>query len=267
MSFPIPLTRPLTCVDLETTGKNPRTARIVEIAITQVHPDGTRVEWWSLINPGVPIPPETTAKHHITDDDVLGKPRFCDIAPRVVRAFRNCDFTGFNVNYDLEVLGEEFKRAGVDTTVPEGHKPPRTLCGYRLWQIAEPRTLSDAVQRFAGRTHEGAHGARADVAGTLDAIEGMFREFPDTVLPRDLDRLQELQWPRPENAVDARGKIVWLNDSSSAALAFGKYRDIPLERVPKDYVKWLLDTSLPADTRAILQGVLDGRLVSRSQRV
>lgn len=258
MILPFTLKRPLTCADLETTGKNPRTARIVEIAITQLHPDGATVQWWSLINPGISIPPETTAIHGITDDHVLGKPRFCEVASRVVRAFRNCDFAGFGVRYDLEVLAEEFKRAGIDTSVPEGVQPPRILDGHRLWQLVSPRTLSDFVEWFAGRKHEGAHGAGADVAGTLDGIEGLFQRHPD--LPRDLDKLHELQFPRPENAVDSTGKLVWIDGGMRVALSFGKHALRPITEVPPDYLRWLLNTSLPSDTRTLLDGILAGRV-------
>ena len=159
MTFPLTLTRPLTWVDCETTSKNPKTARICELCISQIHPDGRIVEYHRVINPGVHIPPEMTAIHGISDDDVLGQPRFCDIAPKLIRAFLGCDLAGHGVSFDFKVLAAEFKRCGISIAVPEGQEPPRLIDTLRAWQVKEPRTLTAAVERFAGRSHEGAQGA------------------------------------------------------------------------------------------------------------
>ncbi len=219
MTFPVALTRPLTWVDLETTGKNAKTARIVQIAITQFHPDGRVIEYWTLVNPGITIPPELTAIHGISNDDVIGKPYFYQIAAKLVRAFQGTDYAGYGIRFDAEVLRAEFARADVDTSMPPGVEPPRFLDGLRIWQIKQPRTLSAAVEEFAGHTHDAAHGAPADVAGAIEAVTGMFARWPD--LPRDMAALHALQFPRPEGAVDTLGKLVWLN--GEACINFGKH--------------------------------------------
>lgn len=257
MTFPVTLTRPLTVVDLETTGKNTKTARIVEIAITQLRPDEEPIEWWSIVNPGIAIPPEMVQIHGISDDLVLGKPRFCDLAPKLIRAFRHCDFAGYGIRFDLEVLRAEFRRCAIDTEAGEDQAPPRILDGLRIQQVKEGRALSDAVERFAGRSHAAAHTARADVTGTIDALIGMFAHWPD--LPRDMDALHALQFPRPEGAVDALGKLVWRH--GEAALAFGKHADRLLRDVPRSYLSYMLrEGDLPADTQAMFRDAFERRV-------
>ena len=64
------LTRPLIVFDIESTGLFPRRDRIIELACIKVLPDGTEIEKCWLMNPTVPIPPETTQIHGITNEMV-----------------------------------------------------------------------------------------------------------------------------------------------------------------------------------------------------
>ena len=70
------LRRPLAVIDLETTGTDIRTDRIVEISVIRVDPCGDREHRTRRINPGVPIPPDATAVHGISDADVADQPTF-----------------------------------------------------------------------------------------------------------------------------------------------------------------------------------------------
>ena len=74
------LTRPLVFFDLETTGTNINSDRIVEISFVKLMPDGRVIEKTRRINPEMHIPEESTAIHHITDADVAGEPTFRQIA-------------------------------------------------------------------------------------------------------------------------------------------------------------------------------------------
>ena len=100
--------------DLETTGTNPSTDRIVEISLIKVMPDGREMEHSHRINPGIPIPASSTAIHHITDADVANEPKFSDIAAKLNKWLEGCDMAGYNSNkFDVPLLMEEFKRAGI----------------------------------------------------------------------------------------------------------------------------------------------------------
>lgn len=258
----IALTRPLTVFDLETTTAEPTTARIVQLAVVRLHPHGLRDTYETLVNPEEPIPPAATAIHGITDAMVAGKPTFRQLAPRLIRAFQGCDFLGYNIaRFDLKVIGQEFKRAGIDTAVPEGAEPPRIIDAYTLWVKQEPRTLADAVRRFTQRTHDDAHAALADVEAALDVFEGQLAEWP--TLPQTPAGLHDLLFPTNPDAIDAAGKFQWVGDVPT--IAFGKHKGTALRDLDKGFLRWMLKTDFDEDTKAIARFVLEGSYPARKQ--
>ena len=109
------LKNPLVFFDLETTGIDIAKDRIVEISMVKVMPNGEEIVKTRRINPGMPIPPESTAIHGITDEDVKDCPKFKEIAKSLAAQIEGCDLAGFNSNrFDIPMLAEEFLRAGVD---------------------------------------------------------------------------------------------------------------------------------------------------------
>ena len=109
------LKNPLVFFDLETTGINIVKDRIVEISFVKVYPNGKEESKTRRINPEMPIPPESTAIHGITDEDVKDCPTFKEIAKSLAAQIEGCDLAGYNSNrFDIPLLAEEFLRAGVD---------------------------------------------------------------------------------------------------------------------------------------------------------
>lgn len=255
----IPIQRSLFYLDTETTGPNPMTDRIVEIGFLQLKPDGTQREWQSYVDPGMPIPPAATKGHGdypghgITDEMVAGAPTFATLAPHLLRGFKDCDYGGYNCrSYDLPLLRAEFERAGH----PWSYQGARIIDAYRLWQLGEKRTLTDAVARFLKTTHAGAHGALADVHASVEVTVEMLKTF--LTLPHTLDQLQNLQWPRNPNAIDEDGKFVW--KQGIAVCNFGKkWKDQPLSRIDKGYFKWMIGENFAADTKLICEEAIAGR--------
>jgi DNA polymerase-3 subunit epsilon len=92
------LERPLVVFDLETTGINVSKDRIIEISLLKVFPEGHEELKTYRVNPGIPIPAETSEIHGIYDKDVIDKPRFKELAPDLVTFLTECDFCGFNSN-------------------------------------------------------------------------------------------------------------------------------------------------------------------------
>ena len=110
MRLPFTLDRPLAFLDLETTGLNPRSDRIVELALIRVTPQGDVLERVRRFHPGIPIPAEATRVHGITDDDVSGEPPFSARARSLLHLLEPCDLAGFNVRrFDLPMLVFEFR--------------------------------------------------------------------------------------------------------------------------------------------------------------
>ena len=99
------LTRPLAVIDLETTGINLGTDRIVEIAIVKIAPDGKKIVKRKLINPEMTISPVSVAIHGITDEMVKDAPTFKQVANELKQFIENCDLAGYNSNrFDIPLL-------------------------------------------------------------------------------------------------------------------------------------------------------------------
>ena len=225
---------PLVCLDTETTGVYRRIDRIVQIALIRLEPDGRQIEWSTYVNPRIPIPPEATRAHNITDAMVVNAPFFCDIAARLQDELTMVDFMGYNLDFDLTIIQEEFKRCGFD---PNRFMNGRIVDPLDIYREKDPRTLSAAAEKYVGVKHDGAHEAMADVRMTLRVLEGQLATYPD--LPRDVQgihtRYQELI--RNEDWVDPEGKLVWRYNE--VALNFGEFAGKRLRVVRPRYLQWV----------------------------
>ncbi len=251
--MPLKLERPLAFFDLETTGVRIGRDRIVQIAIVRLMLDGTREDWSSLVNPGIPIPPEATAVHGITDGDVAGAPRLEDLAGTIIGQMAGCDLSGFNVlRFDIPFLAEELLRAGTEWN----HTAARVIDVQRIFHKKEPRDLSAAVRFYLDRSHDRAHDALGDVAATADVLLAQLARYHD--LPDDVAGLGELSGDR-DRSPDAAGKLLF-NTAGEVCIGFGKYRGWPLETLGRNdpgYLEWLLTKAeLPASTLAVMRQVL-----------
>src|SRR3990172_1844736 len=175
--------------DLETTGVETETARIVELACIKYKPDGTQEEKTILVNPTIPIPKEASDVHNITDEMVKDKPTFKQYAQGMRDWFKDCDLAGFNSNnYDVPLLSAEFERAGLEGI----DWNPNLFDVLTLYRNLFPNTLSDVYKRLTGEELEGAHGALADITATKvigDIIFPMLVEQSETLIetPKDVD--------------------------------------------------------------------------------
>lgn len=236
------LTRPLVGVDLETTGVNPKTSGICELALEIFAPGVAPREYRTLVNPNpmMDIPESATNIHGITNAMVEDAPTFLQLSEELGVSLTDCDFVGFNVRFDLRQLFEEFLR----TTVAWNYEGARILCGYRLWQCAEGRTLTDAIRRWTNEPgdaelnvaslHEHidgqAHNALHDVKWSSRVVAG---QLNSGLLPLTLDELHMLQWP---GWYDAEGKLRF-NDAGVLCIGgWGEHKDKPLHMVPRSYL-------------------------------
>ncbi len=247
------LERPLAVLDLETTGTRIGRDRIVQVGIVRLMPDGSREQYVSLVNPGMPIPPEATAIHGISDADVSDAPALDAIAAEVIAHLAGCDLAGFNaLRFDLPLLAEELLRVGLEWD----SSAARVVDVQRIFHKKEPRDLSAAVRFYLKRDHARAHDALADVEATADVLLAQLAHYPD--LPATIDALGEFSGDR-QRSPDAAGKLCF-NAAGEVCLAFGKYRNWVLETLGRHdpgYLEWLLTKAeLPASTRAVMKQVL-----------
>ncbi len=253
--LPLKLDRPLAVFDIESTGMNRRTDRIIDLAIIKLLPDGRRETHEYRFDPERPIPPETTAIHGITDADVKGCPVFKQKAAELADLLKGCDLAGYNVlGFDIPLLAEEFAHAGINLDV----ESRRVFDAQRVFHKKVPRDLTAALAFYCGELHVDAHGALGDVEATLRVMEGQLARYPD--LPRDLDGLDNFCNPRDPSWVDRTGRLKWVQ--GEVTLNFGKYQGRKLREAVQNepnLIRWMLKADFPQDTREIVQNALNGR--------
>lgn len=249
------LDRPLAVFDIEATGVNPRTDRIVELAIHRLHPDGSRDRHVFRINPEMPIPPEVSEIHGITDADVADCPTFEQRAEEVEALLAGCDLCGYNVlRFDIPMLEEEFLRAKKRFDATQC----RVVDAQRIFHRREPRDLSAALRYYCGDEHADAHGADADVDATIRVLEGQLRMYED--LPRDVAALDAYCNPRDPDWTDRTGRLRWVD--GEITINFGKKKGMLLRQLAvaeTSYLRWILRSDFPRDTQDIVREALEGR--------
>lgn len=237
LDFPIPLTRPLAVVDLETTGLDPARDRIVEIAVLILFPDGSRDEKVRRINPGIPIPPAATAVHGISDADVASEPGFGSVSRSLATLLDPCDLAGFNIRrFDLPMLLAEFRRSGIEFDVSERC----TIDVQTIFHREEPRDLSAAARFYLGREPENAHTALGDIQVTASVLAAQLERYAE--LPREIGGLQTYcDEVRPFQTEADR----WFRRGTNGDFTFrrGKHKGKSLKEVAlseMDYLQWML---------------------------
>ena len=253
------LKNPLVFFDLETTGTNINTDRIVEICYLKVYPNGNEEAKTMRINPGMHIPEEASAIHGIYDEDVKDCPTFKEVARNIARDIEGCDLAGFNSNrFDIPVLAEEFLRAGVDVDLGR-HK---FIDVQVIFHKMEQRTLSAAYKFYCGKDLEDAHTAEADTRATYEVLMAQLDRYPET-LKNDVAFLSE--YSSFNRNVDFAGRMVY-NDAGVEVFNFGKYKGIPVAEVLKKdpgYYSWILNSDFTLNTKAMLTKI---RLRELTQR-
>ena len=233
--------------DLETTGINPNTDRIVEISWLKVYPNGKEEGKTYRVNPGIPIPKEATEIHHITDEDVANCPTFKEIGKTIANEFEGCDLAGFNSNrYDIPLLAEEFLRNDIDIDLSRR----KFIDVQVIYHKMEQRTLSAAYKFYCGKDLEGAHGAEADTKATYEVLKSQLDKYPD--LMNDVLFLSEFS--THNRNVDFAGKMIY-NEQGVEVFNFGKYKDQSVEEVLKKdigYYGWMMNGDFSLHTKNAL---------------
>jgi DNA polymerase-3 subunit epsilon len=254
------LTKPIAFFDLETTGIKVATDRIVEICIFRLHVDGTSKIKTLRINPEMPIPPEVTAIHGITDEDVKDAPTFRQVAHELAHFLENCDLAGYNSNhFDIPLLVEEFLRAGLDFDL----KGRRFVDVQNIFHKMEPRNLRAAYKFYCDKELVNAHSAEADTIATYEILKAQLDRYAAVAFTdrkgnlsqpvvNDIKALSDFSWST--KAVDLIGHIVY-NDKNIEVFNFGKHKGKAVAQVFKDepsYYDWMMRGEFPLSTKKVL---------------
>lgn len=257
------LKRPLAFFDIESTGINVSSDRIVEISILKAMPDGSEQVKTLRINPEMPIPLEASLVHGIYDEDVAHEPTFKQVGEELARFLDDCDLAGYNSNkFDIPMLVEEFLRAGVDFEVDNRH----FVDVQNIFHQMEQRTLKAAYQFYCGKTLENAHSAEADIRATYE------------VLLAQVERYQNQEWEdrrgnksKPvQNDVpalhaftsqnkwaDLAGRLVY-DDKGREVFNFGKHKGrtcVEVFQTEPSYYAWMMQGDFALTTKKKLSQI------------
>lgn len=253
----IQLTKPLAVIDLETTGTNLGSDRIVEIAIVKMMPDGKKIVKHKLINPEIPIPAASSEIHGITDDKVKDAPTFRQAANELKQFLDNCDLGGYNSNrFDIPLLVEEFLRIGMEFDT----RGRRLVDVQRIFHMMEQRTLSAAYRFYCNKLLEGAHGAEVDATATLEVLEAQLQKYPQ--LGTDVESI--LKFTGEDKVVDFARRFTIENGVE--VFNFGKHKGRPVTDVLKaepQYYDWMMKGDFPLHTKQKLTEILNRTLLKK----
>jgi DNA polymerase-3 subunit epsilon len=253
------LTKPLAFFDLETTGLNIASDRIVEISVVKIMPNGDKEIKTKLINPTIPISKESIGIHGITNEKVKEKATFKEVANELNEFIAGCDLAGYNSNrFDIPLLAEEFLRAGIDFDV----KSRNLVDVQNIFHKMEQRTLVAAYKFYCGKDLSAAHSAEADTKATYEILEAQVEKYAD--LKGDTNFLSEFS--QMNRNVDLLGRFIY-DENDTAIFNFGKHKGklvtAVLEKEP-GYYSWMMNGDFPLYTKKVLKGIKENmKLLSK----
>lgn len=247
---------PLCFFDLETTGTNITNDRIIEIAVLKMMPDGEILKKQNLINPGIPITPESTAIHGITNLDVADQQYFKEVAKDYARFMEGCDLSGFNIlKFDIPLLVEEFLRAGINFD----YSKRNIIDTQRIYHFMEKRNLSAAVRFYCNRELSNAHSAVSDTQAAMDVLIGQLNRYGSQEVTDGMgntigkieNNMQTLGALSGSGMVDLAGRMI-RDEKGQIVFNFGKHRLKPVSQVLSEepsYYDWMMNGDFSLDTK------------------
>jgi DNA polymerase-3 subunit epsilon len=244
------LTKPIVFFDLETTGINIATDRIVEISILKVYPNGNKESKTWLVNPEKEITAESISIHGITNEKEALEPTFKELAEEVKKMISDADLAGFNSNrFDIPLLAEELLRAGIDFDM----KNKKAVDVQVIFHKKEQRTLSAGYKFYCGKELEGAHSAEADTLATYEILKAQLDKYED--LENSIDVLSAFS--SHTQRADFAGFLLF-NEDGKEFFSFGKYKGRLVEEVLKEnpgYNSWMQNADFPLYTKKVLREI------------
>ena len=252
------LTKPLAFIDLETTGVNLATDRIIEIAIVKVLPDGKRSIKRKLINPQIPIPKQSSDLHGINDEMIKDAPTFKEVSQELKQMLDGCDIAGYNSNrFDIPMLVEEFLRADVDFDM----RGRRLVDVQNIFHRMEQRTLSAAYKFYCNKILDGAHSAEIDASATHEILIAQLERYPD--LGTSIESVLKLIGEEP--IVDFARRFIMENGIE--VFNFGKYKGRAVAevlRLEPQYYDWMMKGDFPQYTKQKLTEIRTRSLLKKN---
>lgn len=255
--MPLHLEKPICFIDLETTGINISTDKIVEIAVIKIMPDGTKQIKRKLINPEMPIPEQAKEVHGISDEMVKDAPTFKQVANEIKQFMDGADIGGFNSNrFDIPMLNEEFLRAGLQIDF----ESKKLLDVQKIFHKMEQRTLSAAYKFYCNKDLEGAHSAEADALASYEVLEAQVDKYPQ--IGSTVDSI--VAFTGEDQLVDFGRRFVLENGIE--VFNFGKHKGRKVVDVLKDepqYYDWMMKGDFPLHTKQKLTEIFNRSILKK----
>lgn len=257
------LNRPLVFLDLETTGLNVASDRIIEICLIKVYPDGKEEIRTDRVNPTIPVSPQAYEIHGISNEDLKDESTFMDLAPALATFIGNSDLSGYNaIKFDIPLLVEEFLRAEVDFDM----KNRKLVDVQNIFHKMEPRNLSAAYKYYCNKELINAHSAKADTIATFEILKAQLDMYKDTEykdkdgnisvpVKNEISTLSDFSY-HTKNA-DLIGHIIF-NDKDEEIFNFGKYKGKTVEetfRTEPQYYDWMMKSKFPLSTKKTITSI------------
>ncbi|NBO24754.1 MAG: 3'-5' exonuclease, partial [Chlamydiae bacterium] len=243
---------PIAFLDLETTGVNLSTDRIVEIAIVKIMPDNTRQVKRKLLNPEMQIPVASSDIHGITNEMVKDAPTFKQAGNEIKQFLQDCDLGGYNSNrFDIPILMEEFLRAGMDVDLSNR----RMIDVQHIFYSMEPRTLSAAYKFYCQKELINAHSAEVDINATIEVFMSQLERYNQ--LGNNVDSI--LSVIGEEKIVDYARRFSF-DEKGVEVFNFGKYKGKSVSDVLKSephYYDWMMRGDFPLHTKQKLTEIMN----------
>jgi len=251
------VSRPLAIIDLETTGINVATDKIIEIAIVKLLPDGTTLNKRKFINPQIPIPKSSSDVHGITNEMVKDAPVFKQVANEIKQFLDNCDLGGYNSNrFDIPMLVEEFLRVGLEFSM-DGRK---LIDVQKIFHSMEQRTLAAAYKFYCNKALTNAHSAEADAMATLEILHAQVVRYPEIGLTIE----SILNCIGEEDCVDFARRMILVDGIE--IFNFGKHKGKAVAEVLKiepQYYDWMMKGDFPMNTKQKLTEILNRTIIKK----
>jgi DNA polymerase-3 subunit epsilon len=235
--------------DLETTGLDVDEDRIVQFAAVRLDPECGETDSVNLlVNPGIPISPETSAVNRLTDEMVADAPRFADVVDDVLLFIGDADLCGHNmIAFDLAMLLAELKRCGRSLSLQDR----RLFDTKEIFRHDVPHTLISAARHYCDQDIEDeAHDALVDARACMNVFEAQLGTVDHEERPFEVLSKVSLG-----DRITLDGKIVRDGDGD-ACLSFGKHRGQKLRDVPKGFLRWMLGKDFTAETKDVVKRYL-----------
>ncbi|MCQ2178087.1 MAG: 3'-5' exonuclease [Bacteroidales bacterium] len=253
------LEKPLLFFDIESTGLSISADCIIELSFVKVFPGGEqRIKTWRILpwdysaGRQKHIDAKASEVNGVTDDMLVGCPRFSDVVDEVVSWLEDADLAGFNSSkFDLPMLAEEIERArcfaGKDVSINLHEK--KMVDVQNIYHYMEPRNLRAAYRFYCGgRDFENAHTAEADTVATYEVLKAQLDRYPE--LKNDVDFLSRIGGR--SKTVDYAGRMVY-NEAGEEVINFGKHKDKTAKSVfekEPSYFSWIQNGDFTLDTKA-----------------